>query len=80
MAIDFAPFVDELDLANADLLVDARPILGDGLRLSNGATNGCYLLCGFYSALKSGVCGHKSTTMHVGCIAFAQVCDLCSVT
>jgi hypothetical protein len=36
--------VDELDLADADLLVDARPLLGGGLRRSDRATNGCYLL------------------------------------
>jgi hypothetical protein len=34
-----------LDLANADVLVDARPILGGGLRQSDGATNGYDLLC-----------------------------------
>jgi hypothetical protein len=39
-----AVFIDELDLANADLLVDARPFLGGGLRQSDGATNGPYLL------------------------------------
>jgi len=33
-----------LDLADADLLVDARPLLGGGLRRSDRATNGCYLL------------------------------------
>jgi hypothetical protein len=37
-------FVDELDLADADLLVDARPLLGGGLRRSDRATNGCDLL------------------------------------
>jgi len=37
-------FVYELDLANADLLVDARPLLGGGLRRSDRATNGCDLL------------------------------------
>jgi hypothetical protein len=41
-----AVFVDELDLANADVLVDARPVLGGGLRQSDGATNGYDLLCG----------------------------------
>src|ERR1700733_8925121 len=40
-----AVFVDELDLANADLLVDARTLLGGGLRRSHWATNGAYLLC-----------------------------------
>ena len=35
-----AVFVDELDLAYADLLVDARTLLGGGLRRSAGATNG----------------------------------------
>src|SRR5579862_6081035 len=39
-----AVFVYELDLANADLLVDARPLLGSGLRASDRATNGFYLL------------------------------------
>jgi hypothetical protein len=37
-------FIDELDLADADLLVDARPLLGGGLRRSNRATNGGDLL------------------------------------
>jgi hypothetical protein len=40
-----AIFVDELDLADADLLVDARPLLGGGLRRSDWTTNGCSLLC-----------------------------------
>jgi hypothetical protein len=35
-----------LDLANADLLVDARALLGGGLRGSDGATNGTFLLGG----------------------------------
>jgi hypothetical protein len=39
-----AIFVDELDLADADLLVDARTLLGGGLRRSDRATNGFYLL------------------------------------
>jgi hypothetical protein len=39
-----AVFVDELDLANADLLVDARALLGGGLRVSDRATNGSCLL------------------------------------
>jgi len=39
-----AIFVDELDLADADLLVDARPLLGGGLRRSDRATNGYDLL------------------------------------
>src|SRR3984885_12200051 len=39
-----AVFVDELDLAYADLLVDARTLLGGGLRQSDWATNGTYLL------------------------------------
>src|SRR5579863_3088923 len=39
-----AVFIDELDLANADLLVDARTLLGGGLRRSDGATNGPCLL------------------------------------
>jgi hypothetical protein len=39
-----AVFVDELDLANADLLVDARTFLGGGLRGSDGAANGAFLL------------------------------------
>jgi hypothetical protein len=34
-----------LDLADADLLVDARPLLGGGLRRSDWTTNGCSLLC-----------------------------------
>jgi hypothetical protein len=37
-------FIDELDLADADLLVDARPLLSGGLRRSDRATNGCDLL------------------------------------
>jgi hypothetical protein len=40
-----AILVDELDLADADLLVDARPLLGGGLRRSDWATNGSSLLC-----------------------------------
>src|SRR5215471_15103810 len=40
-----AVFVDELNLADADLLVDARPLLGGGLRRSDWTTNGCSLLC-----------------------------------
>ena len=39
-----AILVDELDLASADLLVDARTLLGGGLRGSDRATNGPYLL------------------------------------
>jgi hypothetical protein len=35
-----AVFVDELNLANADLLVDARPFLGGGLRQFYRAANG----------------------------------------
>jgi hypothetical protein len=42
-----AVFVNELDLADADLLVDARTVLGSGLRGSDRATNGLYLLCRF---------------------------------
>ena len=40
-AVVGAVLVDELDLADADLLVDARPLLGGGLRGSDRATNGC---------------------------------------
>jgi hypothetical protein len=36
--------IDELDLADADLLVDTRPLLCGGLRHSDRATNGCCLL------------------------------------
>jgi hypothetical protein len=39
-----ASLVNQLDFTNADLLVDARPILGSGLRGSNWATNGSALL------------------------------------
>ena len=46
-AVVDAVFVDELDLADADLLVDARPILGGGLRCFHWTTNGCYLLMWF---------------------------------
>jgi 2-hydroxychromene-2-carboxylate isomerase len=51
-----AIFVDELDLADADLLVDARPLLGGGLRRSDWTTNGCSLLC---------CCEHHSVTNRV---------------
>jgi hypothetical protein len=40
-----AILVNELDLADADLLVDARTLLGGRLRGSDRATNGSSLLC-----------------------------------
>jgi hypothetical protein len=42
-----------LNLADADLLVDARPLLGGGLRRSNRATNGYALLCCCSTAVRA---------------------------
>jgi hypothetical protein len=52
-----AILIDELDLADADLLVDTRPFLGGGLRRSNRATNGSALL----KSLRRAVCIHART-------------------
>ena len=52
-----AVFVDELDLADADLLVDARPLLGSRLRGSDRTTNGFCLLCCCYSPSACGPSG-----------------------
>src|SRR3984957_19407691 len=51
-----AVFVDELNLANADLLVDARTLLGGGLHASARATNGYSLL---WSLLRAGLAGRN---------------------
>src|SRR5208282_5511609 len=48
-----AIFVDELDLADADLLVNARTLLGGGLRGSDRATNGSYLLKSLQRAFRT---------------------------
>jgi hypothetical protein len=59
--------VDQLDFANTDLLVDARAVLGGGLRGSHWATNGSALLmllrrAWLAQARKESVeTGHKST-------------------
>ena len=44
-AMIVAILVDQLNTVGADLLVDARPILGSRLRRFHGATNGSVLLC-----------------------------------
>jgi hypothetical protein len=61
-----AILVDQLNIVSADLLVDARPVLGSGLRRLDWTANGSVLLCCFdgpggQASKRSVQSKHKST-------------------